>query len=494
MAPITRQPREIHPRPRYVEWVIVSYLIFSLGAIVFAFHSDQPGPDQLRPRDNILYVLVTLSFYIGFALVFAWSLLTRRGVIRDNLRVLAFAILCPLSVLWSVDVNATAIYGTLIFVNFLSGVILSWHLTLERFLQLLYLSLKICVSASFLLLLIVPHLMLADDYRPNIFGFAATTGVFPHKNATALACGLGLTFAISSIKFRTFNRDVIWAGVFIVFGMASGSANFFVLMAVALAFAFFPLRLTPILTVSACLVAAFVISNAMFGWGESIVSDVATTLGRDANLTGRNIIWERTMDFASMRPWLGYGFEAFFRSGSIYYYDFISSLGTYAISSLGISAPPHAHNSFIQILITLGVIGLLIFSLLLILVLHDLIRIFQFTSVPAVRISCFCSIALMMIFLYSGIPENSLMSYFGTFPLFVSFLSASAFKLRHDQKSTSRRRRTVTPSSWHRRLISRRIRASGLLTGMSGRDAPPGCRIRGILKPRIDYRYLYAAD
>lgn len=73
MAPITTQPREIHPHPRYVEWVIVSYLIFSLGAIVFAFHSDPPGADQLRPRDNILYVLVTLSFYVGFALVFAWS-------------------------------------------------------------------------------------------------------------------------------------------------------------------------------------------------------------------------------------------------------------------------------------------------------------------------------------------------------------------------------------------------------------------------------------
>ena len=42
-----------------------------------------------------------------------------------------------------------------------------------------------------------------------------------------------------------------------------------------------------------------------------------TALGRSATLTGRTRIWQMSLDNIAQRPWLGYGFGAFWRPGEV---------------------------------------------------------------------------------------------------------------------------------------------------------------------------------
>jgi O-antigen ligase len=70
----------------------------------------------------------------------------------------------------------------------------------------------------------------------------------------------------------------------------------------------------------------------------------------EVTLTGRTVIWERTLEEASSRPLLGHGFASF-DSPSL---DYI----------WGVYRPPHAHNSFVQSYFDLGLVGLAVVLLL----------------------------------------------------------------------------------------------------------------------------------
>src|SRR5258708_22712363 len=63
--------------------------------------------------------------------------------------------------------------------------------------------------------------------------------------------------------------------------------------------------------------------------------DVLLALGRDATFTNRTRIWQLALEYIDFRPWLGYGFGAFWREQSADAQIFWAALGF---------KTPHAHN------------------------------------------------------------------------------------------------------------------------------------------------------
>ena len=67
--------------------------------------------------------------------------------------------------------------------------------------------------------------------------------------------------------------------------------------------------------------------------------------------TGRTMIWEGTLDLVAMKPLLGWGYAS---SVQVFpQYIFIESY-----------TPPHAHNAFLQVLFSIGIVGLIVFTLI----------------------------------------------------------------------------------------------------------------------------------
>ena len=81
------------------------------------------------------------------------------------------------------------------------------------------------------------------------------------------------------------------------------------------------------------------------------VDSIFGVLGRDTSLTGRSDFWPYLQQAIAARPILGYGYNAFFGSsvGDSY-------LSYYVVEAGGFS-PYHAHNSFLQISLDGGYVG-----------------------------------------------------------------------------------------------------------------------------------------
>ncbi len=75
-------------------------------------------------------------------------------------------------------------------------------------------------------------------------------------------------------------------------------------------------------------------------------------VGSDYSLTGRSGIWRAVWNAIDVRPWLGYGFDAFWRSGGL----------TFEVWRAAGTQTPHAHNGFLDLLLGLGLAGLACFA------------------------------------------------------------------------------------------------------------------------------------
>ena len=97
--------------------------------------------------------------------------------------------------------------------------------------------------------------------------------------------------------------------------------------------------------------SAFVIFMMIFGiatffWGGSTVSSYASSVGRDATLTGRTQIWAILLPGALQKPLGGSGFRGFWT--------------TRTMAALGFSS---AHSGYLELLISLGFVGIALMSI-----------------------------------------------------------------------------------------------------------------------------------
>lgn len=83
-----------------------------------------------------------------------------------------------------------------------------------------------------------------------------------------------------------------------------------------------------------------------------VLSDLGTLtqmLGKDATLTGRVDLWQIVLPYGDRRPWLGYGYGAFWNEDSPMTQEIWRILNSYQ--------PPHAHNGWIETYLELGLVG-----------------------------------------------------------------------------------------------------------------------------------------
>ena len=77
-------------------------------------------------------------------------------------------------------------------------------------------------------------------------------------------------------------------------------------------------------------------------------------LHRDEGLTGRLNLWNAVLLAISKRLWLGYGFNAFWQG--------MKGESGYVLTAVG-WAPKYAHNGFLDLVLDLGLLGLLVFAI-----------------------------------------------------------------------------------------------------------------------------------
>jgi O-antigen ligase len=108
------------------------------------------------------------------------------------------------------------------------------------------------------------------------------------------------------------------------------------------------------------LYAVFLITIALVSAGITLVivngDSVMGSVGRSSNLTGRTEIWSLVISFIPEKPIFGYGYAGFWLG---------ASPESFVIDRIMRGPVQYSHNGYLEMLLTLGVIGLLL-SLVLI--------------------------------------------------------------------------------------------------------------------------------
>ena len=209
---------------------------------------------------------------------------------------------------------------------------------------------------------------LVIEFRPMFgkmyvdLGFPEATvpwqGIFGNRNSLAPVCVLGLIGLVGLIARRPSVRRVLFSApvavVHIVLLHKSGGLTSVVaLIAVGLcAVTTLLLRLVKRLGVPGPAMATVVVGASITAWFVVFANldRISSRLGGDITFDNRRLIWADVRSFIRVHPVRGYGFMAFWDRSDLTAESY-SRLGAYG----------SAHNSVLEVLLMLGLVGLIIY-------------------------------------------------------------------------------------------------------------------------------------
>ena len=289
----------------------------------------------------------------------AWRLVGLRvqaaPLIRRSLPLVAFLILIALSYAWSVDPwvtfrNSTEMIGTTTLCYYVVV-----RFTLREFLDILVKYFTGIAVVSFLLVFLWP------SHGRSTGGVVGWCGLFSEKNGFGAAMGLAIvTYAIalataSDKRKKAFLTGCLALALVLFIGAQSTTASI-------------------VLTVTSIVVLTAVGSSTRNYGGTVLIAAAITAtggiifvlttgidsaaffemIGKTSTLTGRTEFWPGIIRAIGDRPILGFGYNAFFFTQS--------TVQEYIAGLTGWWIPLTAHNSYYQMILSIGYIGITIFS------------------------------------------------------------------------------------------------------------------------------------
>lgn len=272
--------------------------------------------------------------------------------------ILIWPVVAWLSVAWSVDPGTTAGQALRFSVTVLIGILLGARYPVDRLAQMVFYVVLAGVGASVLLALAQVPLSIAPGGEAR--------GIYFHKNM--LGGQAILLFAVSAILVMSGWRiplSLIGCTVALMGVGLSGSATAAAttaVLAVGLPM-LAALALRPLAAITVVLCAVFfagLVAVAFAHLGTDPYTEALRLLDRDPTMTGRSDLWAAGIAQFWDRPILGAGFGAFW-TGAL---DWRTQLVLNELGDVG-----HFHNTFLEVGVQLGFLGLGAFVLVLLLIL-----------------------------------------------------------------------------------------------------------------------------
>jgi O-antigen ligase len=310
-------------------------------------------PNQLPTSDpySTTFNAVLISFLAVACLARAQAVGT---VLRSAWPILPLLALAYLSALWSIAPEVVVIRATKIAATALFGIYLIGRGDMGSLISLFVKVNLVAVGASFLVAVVVPGLAHSTD--PNYAH--AWRGAFTDKNDLGMTAALGTLFASYAFRSRCGSRWL--SGVAI-------PGNLLLL--------YLSDSRTPLLLFLGCLYVAVLASTLRRRSGAGLAAafaigvlgliaaaftlgfydQILAALGRNSTLSNRTRIWEVILPYIARRPWLGYGLETFWLPQGV------ESNEVWTILQW---KTPHSHNLWLEMCLSLGLIGAALAALL----------------------------------------------------------------------------------------------------------------------------------
>jgi O-antigen ligase len=374
---------------RLERWFFIFVLLYAAGALV---QLAVQGPVPLRgvvAQDSAPLRAIWGGCYVIFGGIALYHLSLYAYVLRAQPTLLALCGFMLLSALWSADPMTSLQHSATVVIGMAIGAYLGMRYGAEGVVRLLAVALAIAMVTSLGVMIFMPRWG-----TMMVLHKGAWLGVFSHKNA------LGMMSLLAILCFGYLGRQTprgrrlgwwILLAVALVLLAGSGSATSIVGLLILGACAY-GLRL---FQRSSADITLALTGLAAIGLGLVPVlflalDAVLPAFGRDLTFTGRTDLWALGFDSLLHRPLLGFGFDSF--------WDDHSGFGGAQIRSLVGWTAPHVHNSWLELALGIGIIGLSLFASLFARTLVRAIRLLRLRAEP---IDGFVALFMLYLCLYS---------------------------------------------------------------------------------------------
>jgi O-antigen ligase len=296
-------------------------------------------------------MVLTIS-YLGVVLVLVPWYREILFVLRRNWSLVALVFLALLSSLWAGMPDLALRKSIGLFGTTLLGIALAARLSFQDQLRMLSWLFRVIAVLSLAFVVLLPSYGISKE--------GEWMGVFSYKNAMGTVMGLSLLvewqLTAASLLSKVLKSLAMFLYAVLLLNSDSVSPLVALMGTVILLniYKFGALRLRiPLYALSLITV---VLASLGFSLGAANGDSVMGALGRSSNLTGRTEIWSLVLSFIPQKPILGYGYSGFWLG---------ASPESYVINQIMRGPIQYSHNGYLEMLLTLGVIGLLL-SLVLI--------------------------------------------------------------------------------------------------------------------------------
>lgn len=378
---------------------IFSYMICSLAIIPLIFD------------EGILINIIFVLIYLISTIIILLNIKTLKNIILENKLLISFILLIILSITWSIDI----LYSSQKLVGFLGVTLLGFamyiRLNIFSLIKIIFFSNFIITVLSLVFIIYFPSLGIhADFYNHGHF-----RGVFTNKNL--LGINMVISIVISILYFQLKSNGKISK----VLSFLNLLASFYLLiysnsktsLVIGIVIMFF--------LIATSIMKKIKDRNIFFFYSTTIIltlfifclflitkfNVLTSLLDRSPSLTGRTAIWTHGINHFNLKPILGHGYYGFWKTEKY-------SLANHF----------NGHNGFLDILIYTGVIGLGIFSIILLWTIGKLY--FQIFINKSIEIT-FLFVFIFLIILFNIVETNFILTNDIKWSIFI-FIIISANK------------------------------------------------------------------
>jgi len=372
------------------KWFILSSVTLLLGNPIKVLLGGNSAPDTL-----ISLAIYVISF---FFVALRWKQVLPQVVKRGKL-ILLVDFLVVASTLWSDFPGLTLRNSIYLLGATFFGIYFATRYDLKQQVRLLAQGFSVVVLMSLILGAAFPKY--GRQYDEAYQGL--WRGVYMHKNS------LGLQMALSAVIFLILiigsdrKKWTAWAGLvfsflLVILSRSAGALVNFIILTTLIPLCSI-LRFRWDLRVPVLIMALLVIGGA-----NTLISgakgELLGALGKDETLTGRTDLWPYVWEMIEKRPWLGYGYQAFWRAGKSEAESIWQAVGW---------EPPHAHNGFLELLLIFGWLGTSIYMVGFFLTFLKSLTLIQLNKAP----EAFFPVVYLTFVILINISEASILSGFG---------------------------------------------------------------------------------
>jgi O-antigen ligase len=329
-------------------------LLFFVGNPINLLLFGGSGGETFNPNNsNFLEPAISLGIYMTAVvlLVLRWRQTFHQFLYRSKLIWLVI-LLILLSTLWSAYPDITLRRGAILLGATCFGVYFATRYSFKQQFHMITWAFGWVLVLCVVFAIALPRYGIMSGVHSG-----AWRGIYMHKNSLSIQMAItSLLFLLSVLGAgrRSFNS---WAGCIGAFALmilsraSTGLIAFFVLLPIILLGSILRFRDTVMIPILIFTVTAF---GSIFLYIMTNAESLLPLIGEDATLTGRTQLWAYVGTMIQERPWLGYGYEGFWRG--------MGSEGARIWRAIGWQAP-HAHSGYLELLLTFGWIGTSIFAL-----------------------------------------------------------------------------------------------------------------------------------